>query len=131
MTLRLLTISLLTALVVVPTAVATPEPARPAAAPPDAFERAVPSNVEWYSPDAFMRYVRNHQAAPVADHPDGFAGVAAGVPRTGGSSATVDGGSLPSPLVAVPLAGLAMLCLGLLSYRRIRRLRPMSDAAAR
>ena len=131
MTLRLITTSLLAALVVVPTAVATSQPSRPAAAPPDAFERAVPSNVEWYRPDAFMRFFRNHPTGPVVDHPDGFAGLAAGVPRTAGPSTAVDDGSPLSPILAVTLAGTALLGLGLLAHRRLRRVRPLTGAAGR
>ena len=128
MTLRLITASLLSAFLVVPTTAAAPQPARPAAAPPDAFERAVQNVVEWYSPDAFMRYFRNHPGGTVYDHPDGFAGVAAAVPRTGSSPATAEDGSVPSPLVAVSLTGMALLGVGLLLHRRLR---PVGGAVAR
>jgi hypothetical protein len=121
--LRLITASVLAVLVVAPTAAAGSQPARPAAGPPDAFERAVSNGVEWHSPDAFMRYFRNHPNGVASDHPDGFAGVAAGVPQTGGQAAGEDG-SLQAPMVAVTLAGLALLGLVLL-LPRARRLRPI------
>jgi hypothetical protein len=126
MTLRPIAASLLAALVVVPTAVADPQPARPTAPPPDAFERAVPNGVEWHNPDAFMRYYRNHPNGVANEHPDGFAGVAAGVPRTGGATAAGEDGSLPTPLVAVTLVGLALAGLGLALLPRARRLRPIA-----
>ena len=130
MTLRLTTASMLAALVVVPVAAGAPQPVRPSAAPPDAFERAIPNGVEWHSPDAFMRYFRNHPNGIAYEHPDGFAGVAGAVPRTGGSAAGEDG-SLTAPLVAVALAGLALLGLGLLLLPHARRLRPVGRAVTR
>ena len=126
MTLRPIAASLLAALVVVPTAAAGPQAARPAAPPPDAFERAARNGVEWHSPDAFMRYFRNHPNGIAYEHPDGFAGVAAGVPRTGSAAAVGEDGSLPTPLVAVTLVGLALVVLGLVLLPRARRLRPVA-----
>ncbi len=51
----------------------------------DAFERYVRTHAEWQNPDAFMRYLRSHPngSATGRAHPDGFANVAAGVPRGG------------------------------------------------
>jgi hypothetical protein len=126
-TLRLITASLLAACVVVPTAVAKPQLTRAAAPPPDAFERAVPNRDEWYSPDAFMRYYRNHSNGSVQNHPDGFAGVASTVPRTAAPRSAGDDATVPSSAVMVALVGLAILGIGLV----VRRLRPAAGAVTR
>jgi hypothetical protein len=130
MTLRLITASLLVVLAVVPAAAAGSRPARPVAAPPDAFERAV-ARAESSSPDAFMRYLGNHPNGTTSDHPDAFAGVAAAVPRTGLSATSVEDGSWPSLQVTLLLAGIAVLGLAVLLRQRLRRRLPMRGAAAR
>jgi hypothetical protein len=130
MTLRLITASLLVVLAVPPTAAAGSRPARPVAAPPDAFERAV-ARAESSSPDAFMRYVGNHPNGTIADHPDAFAGIAAAVPRTGISATSIEDGSWPSLQVTVLLAGIAMLGLAVLRRQRLRRWLRIRGAAAR
>jgi hypothetical protein len=118
MTLRLITVSLLATLVAIPAAAAGSRPTGSAGAPPDALERAVRSGAEWHEPDAFMRYFRNHPNGTAAEHPDGFAGVAADVPRTGGSATESGDGSFLSVPVTVSLAGLAVLVLAALLHRR-------------
>jgi hypothetical protein len=130
MTLRLITASVLVVLAAVPTALAGSRPARPVAAPPDAFERAV-ARAEASSPDAFMRYLANHPNGTVADHPDAFAGVAAAVPRTGTSATSVEDGSWLSLQVTVFLAGIAVLGLAVLLSKRFHRRLGMRGAAAR
>ena len=118
MKLRLITASLLAACVVVPTAAAEPQPTRAAAPPPDVFERAVPNRGEWYSPDAFMRYYRNH--------PDGFAGVATAVPRTAAPRSPADDAIVPSWALVVALGGLAALGIVFVVRRQRPAARPVT-----
>jgi hypothetical protein len=133
MTLRIITLSLLTSLVVALPAAATPRTtttdadgrvlrARPdgavtpaSSAFPDAFARYLRNHTDWRNQDAFMRFLRNHPNGYPSErsHPDGFASVAADVSRGSfGSEDTQSGGTGWLGLALGAAGGLALGIVG-------------------
>ena len=131
MTLRSI-VSMLAALVLaVPLADAAPSPSVAGGAvfqtsgAGDAFERYVRNHAEWQNPDAFMRFLRNHPNGYASDrvHPDGFANVAAAVPRGGladAGSSDVTGDTGWRELAFGVAIGIALGLVGALTITAVR-----------